>query len=185
MFAAHPNAAHFRYPYLYGPYQPVPREWSVVRRILDGRQRIVVADEGLTLHHHCYTENCGGGGRARDRAPASAARGRSSTSATRRCSRSGRWSSCARASSAPTSRSCRCRTTSRSRRGRCSTQPLPTHRVLDLTRVHHQLGHRDVVPRAARPCAAPRAGSPSTHRNAAASRSRCSPTRSTTRPRTR
>ena len=25
-------------------------------------------------------------------------------------------------------------------------QPSPTHRVLDLTRVHHQLGHRDVVP---------------------------------------
>ena len=58
VFAAHPRAAHFRYPYLYGPYQPAPREWSVVRRILDGRRRIVVADEGLTLHHHCYTENC-------------------------------------------------------------------------------------------------------------------------------
>jgi hypothetical protein len=25
-------------------------------------------------------------------------------------------------------------------------QPLPTHRVLDLTRLLHQLGHRDVVP---------------------------------------
>src|SRR5205814_8917942 len=25
-------------------------------------------------------------------------------------------------------------------------QPLPTHRVLDLTRVHAQLGHHDVVP---------------------------------------
>jgi hypothetical protein len=25
-------------------------------------------------------------------------------------------------------------------------QPLPTHRVLDLTRLHHELGHRDVVP---------------------------------------
>ena len=23
-----------------------------------GRRRIIVADEGLTLHHHCYTENC-------------------------------------------------------------------------------------------------------------------------------
>ncbi|HTL84507.1 MAG TPA: NAD-dependent epimerase/dehydratase family protein, partial [Acidimicrobiia bacterium] len=58
VFAAHPNAAHFRYPYLYGPYQPAPREWTIVRRILDGRQRIVVADDGLTLHHHCYTVNC-------------------------------------------------------------------------------------------------------------------------------
>ena len=26
-------------------------------RILDGRTRIVVADDGLTLHHHGYTEN--------------------------------------------------------------------------------------------------------------------------------
>jgi hypothetical protein len=25
-------------------------------------------------------------------------------------------------------------------------QPLPTHRVLDLTRLHTRLGHRDVVP---------------------------------------
>jgi hypothetical protein len=25
-------------------------------------------------------------------------------------------------------------------------QPLPTHRVLDLTRLHQQLGHRDVLP---------------------------------------
>ncbi len=57
VFEAHPQAAHFRYPYLYGPYQPAPREWSVVRRILDGRRRIIVADDGLTLHHHCYTEN--------------------------------------------------------------------------------------------------------------------------------
>jgi len=38
VFAAHPRAAHFRYPYLYGPYQPAPREWSIVRRIRDGRR---------------------------------------------------------------------------------------------------------------------------------------------------
>jgi nucleoside-diphosphate-sugar epimerase len=53
----HPRAAHFRYPYAYGPLQVVPREWSIVRRILDGRRRIVVPDDGLTLHHHGYTEN--------------------------------------------------------------------------------------------------------------------------------
>ncbi len=57
VFANHPDAAHFRYPYAYGPLQVVPREWSVVRRILDGRRAIVVADDGLTLHHHGYTEN--------------------------------------------------------------------------------------------------------------------------------
>ena len=57
VFAAHPTAAHFRYPYVYGPHQLAPREWCVVRRVLDGRRRIVVADDGLTLHHHGYTEN--------------------------------------------------------------------------------------------------------------------------------
>lgn len=57
VFAAQPNAIHFRYPYAYGPLQVVPREWSIVRRIRDGRRQIVVADDGLTLHHHGYTEN--------------------------------------------------------------------------------------------------------------------------------
>lgn len=57
VFASHPEATHFRYPYVYGPRQLAPREWSIVRRVLDGRRRIVVADEGLTLHHHGYTEN--------------------------------------------------------------------------------------------------------------------------------
>lgn len=53
----HPAAAHFRYPYVYGPRQLVPREWLTVRRILDGRRRMIIPDEGLTLHHHGYTEN--------------------------------------------------------------------------------------------------------------------------------
>ena len=57
VFDSHANATHFRYPYVYGPYQLAPREWCVVRRVLDGRRRIVVADDGLTLHHHGYTEN--------------------------------------------------------------------------------------------------------------------------------
>ena len=57
VFASHPRAAHFRYPYAYGPLQVVPREWSIVRRILDGRRQIIVAGDGLTLHHHGYTEN--------------------------------------------------------------------------------------------------------------------------------
>lgn len=57
VFSSHPTAAHFRYPYAYGPLQVVPREWSIVRRILDGRKQIIVADDGLTLHHHGYTEN--------------------------------------------------------------------------------------------------------------------------------
>ncbi len=53
----HPSAAHLRYPYMYGPRQLVVREWCVVRRILDGRRRIIVADGGLTLHSFAYVEN--------------------------------------------------------------------------------------------------------------------------------
>ncbi len=53
----HPQAAHFRYPYVYGPRQLVPREWSIIRRVLDKRPYIVLADEGLTLATHGYVAN--------------------------------------------------------------------------------------------------------------------------------
>jgi nucleoside-diphosphate-sugar epimerase len=52
-----PEATHFRYPFVYGPRQPVPREWLIVKRILDGRPHIVLPDGGLTLHHFGYAEN--------------------------------------------------------------------------------------------------------------------------------
>ncbi|HPG26098.1 MAG: NAD-dependent epimerase/dehydratase family protein [Spirochaetaceae bacterium] len=57
VFDAQPDATHFRYPWVYGPRQPAPREWSIVRRVLDGRARIVVADGGLSLSHFGYVEN--------------------------------------------------------------------------------------------------------------------------------
>jgi nucleoside-diphosphate-sugar epimerase len=53
----HPNAAIFRYPYVYGPYQLVPREWSIIRRVLDGRKFILLHDSGLALMTHGYAEN--------------------------------------------------------------------------------------------------------------------------------
>src|SRR5690606_33586116 len=46
VFAHHPTATVFRYPYVYGAYQLVPREWSIVRRVLDGRRHILLADGG-------------------------------------------------------------------------------------------------------------------------------------------
>lgn len=52
-----PEATHFRYPFVYGPRQPVPREWLIVKRILDGRPHIILPDGGLTLHHFGYAEN--------------------------------------------------------------------------------------------------------------------------------
>ena len=57
VLAAHPTAALFRYPYVYGPYQVVPREWCVIRRVLDGRPHIVLPDGGLVLITHGYAEN--------------------------------------------------------------------------------------------------------------------------------
>lgn len=57
VFQAQPDATHFRYPWVYGPRQPAPREWSVVKRILDRRPHIIVADGGLSLSHFGYVEN--------------------------------------------------------------------------------------------------------------------------------
>jgi len=57
VFEAQPDATHLRYPWVYGPRQPAPREWSIVRRILDGRRRIILPDGGLSLSHFGYVEN--------------------------------------------------------------------------------------------------------------------------------
>lgn len=57
VLAHHPRAAIFRYPYVYGPRQLLPREWCVVRRVLDGRPHVVLADGGLTLGSAGYAEN--------------------------------------------------------------------------------------------------------------------------------
>ncbi len=57
VFANHPSATHFRYPHLYGPYQLAPREWSIVRRIIDGRRAIIVPEDGLSINHCGYVEN--------------------------------------------------------------------------------------------------------------------------------
>lgn len=51
------SASIFRYPSIYGQRQVYPREWSVVRRVLDGRDRIILADNGLTLTARCAAAN--------------------------------------------------------------------------------------------------------------------------------
>ncbi len=50
-------ATHLRYPIIYGPRQLRPSEWPVMRRILDGRDFIVLPDSGLTLITRGYSEN--------------------------------------------------------------------------------------------------------------------------------
>jgi nucleoside-diphosphate-sugar epimerase len=51
------RAVIVRYPAIYGPRQLYPREWSIVRRVLDGRTRLIVPDAGLTLITRCAAVN--------------------------------------------------------------------------------------------------------------------------------
>jgi nucleoside-diphosphate-sugar epimerase len=145
VYAAHPAAAHFRYPYMYGPHQPVPREWSIVRRVLDGRRRIIVADEGLTLHHHGYTENCAAAVLRGILHPELSAGTVFNVADAEVLTVRQVVELCGRALGAdlevvsmPYDLAIPAHP--------LMTQPLPTHRVLDLARLHHQLGHVDVVP---------------------------------------
>jgi nucleoside-diphosphate-sugar epimerase len=145
VFAHHPGAAHFRYPYVYGPRQLVPREWLVVRRVLDGRRRIVVADGGLTLHHHGYTENLAHAVLlAVDRPEAAAGKvfnaGDEEVLTVRQVVElvATALGHTFEIVSMPYELAVPARP--------LLAQPLPTHRVLDLTRLRHDLGYRDVVP---------------------------------------
>ena len=145
VFAHHPDAAHFRYPYAYGPYQLVPREWSIVRRILDGRRRIVVADDGLTLHHHGYTVNLAHAVLLAIDQPDAAA-GQVFNAADEEVLTVRQVVELVAAAlghelelvSMPYDLAVPARP--------LLAQPLPTHRVLDLTRIRSALGYRDVVP---------------------------------------
>ena len=145
VFAHHPLAAHFRYPYVYGPYQLVPRQWSIVRRILDRREYIVVADEGLTLHHHGYTENLAHAVLlAVDRPDAAAGKifnaGDEEVLSVRQVVAlvAAALDHPLEIVSMPYGVAIPARP--------LLTQPVPTHRVLDTTRLRHDLGYHDVVP---------------------------------------
>jgi nucleoside-diphosphate-sugar epimerase len=51
------NATILRFPMIYGPRQVAPREWSIIRRILDGRRRLILPDGGLKLERRGYADN--------------------------------------------------------------------------------------------------------------------------------
>lgn len=51
------NVTWFRYPIIYGPGNPRPHEWYVVKRACDGRRRIIVADGGLTVRTRVAAQN--------------------------------------------------------------------------------------------------------------------------------
>ena len=145
VFAAHPHATHFRYPYVYGPHQLAPREWCVVRRILDGRDRIVVADGGLTLHHHGYTENLAHALLLAVDQPSAAAGSIYNVGDTEVltvhqvieliCAELGHEMDIV---SIPFELAIPARP--------LLAQPSPTHRVLDLARIRSELGYTDLVP---------------------------------------
>ncbi len=144
VFEHHPRAAHFRYPYVYGPYQLAPREWSIVRRVLDGRERIVVADDGLTLHHHGFTRNLARAVLLAVDQPDSAAglvfnAADEEVLSVRQVIElvAGALGHTFEIVSMPHDLAVPARPV--------LAQPLPTHRVLDLTRVRTVLGYRDEV----------------------------------------
>src|SRR5690606_29778947 len=51
------SLTHLRYPNLYGPRQLAPREWSIIRRLRDGRRRLPILDAGLTLESRSFVRN--------------------------------------------------------------------------------------------------------------------------------
>jgi nucleoside-diphosphate-sugar epimerase len=130
---------------VYGPYQLTPREWIVVRRVLDGRRRIVVADDGLTLHHHGYTENIAHALLLALEQPDAAA-GKLFNIADEEVLSVRQVVELIGAAldhefevvSMPYDLALPARP--------LLAQPLPTHRVLDLARVRTDLGYRDLVP---------------------------------------
>ena len=52
----HYSATYFRYPLLYGANAPANPEWSIVRRILDGRRRLIIPSNGV-LKRRGYARN--------------------------------------------------------------------------------------------------------------------------------
>jgi nucleoside-diphosphate-sugar epimerase len=145
VFAAQPDATHFRYPYVYGPYQLVPREWCIVRRVLDGRPFIVLPEDGLTLHHYGYAENLAHAVLlAVDRPEPS--RGQIYHAADEEVLTlrqvveivAGALGRPIEIVSMPWRLAAPARP--------LLAQPLPTHRVLDLGKIRRDLGYRDVVP---------------------------------------
>jgi nucleoside-diphosphate-sugar epimerase len=145
VFANHPNAAHFRYPYAYGPYQVVPREWCFVRRLLDGRRRMILADDGLTLHHHGYSENLAHAVLLGIDRPEAAA-GQVFNAADEEVLSLRQVGELIAAALGRALDFVSMPYDLARPAWPLLSQPLPTHRVLDLTKLRTRLGYRDVVP---------------------------------------
>jgi hypothetical protein len=125
-----------------------------VRRVLDGRRRIVLPDDGLTLHHHGFTENLAHAVLLAVDQPAAAAGavfnvGDEEVLTLRQVVElvAAALGHELEIVSMPYELAVPA--------WPLLAQPVPTHRVLDLARVRAALGYRDVVPaRAAVPATA-------------------------------
>jgi len=53
----HFAATLIAFPILYGPRQPGPHDWCIVRRVLDGRKHFIIADGGIKIEARAYAEN--------------------------------------------------------------------------------------------------------------------------------
>lgn len=51
------SVSHYRLPRIYGPRALAGVEWSIIRRLLDGRRRIVVPDGGMVAETRAYAAN--------------------------------------------------------------------------------------------------------------------------------
>ena len=50
-------ATYLGYPNNYGPRQPGPQDWCILRRLLDGRKRLAIADGGLRMESRIASRN--------------------------------------------------------------------------------------------------------------------------------
>jgi nucleoside-diphosphate-sugar epimerase len=55
--AGHFNATHLRYPIVYGPLHLGPPEWAIIRRVRDGRRRLILPGAGASLLSRGFSRN--------------------------------------------------------------------------------------------------------------------------------
>jgi nucleoside-diphosphate-sugar epimerase len=53
----HFNATHLRYPIVYGPLHLGPPEWAIIRRVRDGRRKLILPGAGTTLLSRGFSRN--------------------------------------------------------------------------------------------------------------------------------
>lgn len=145
VFEHHPGAIHFRYPIVYGPRQLMPTEWCIVKRVLDHRPHMIVADGGLTLCHAGYVENCAHAVLLAAEAP-EAARGQVYNCGDEHVLTVAQRIQVIAQALGETIELVNLPWVLATPARPLVMQPLTTHRVFDLTRLKVQLGYRDVVP---------------------------------------